>query len=120
MCVVGSCRSCDLLREKLDEACQVITRAEDILANVNRKKSKLYDGISSLHDRYLSFEENLCTFEGVKLVGEEVLFESGKHHVKLRDRFHVASERIVPLETQRSLLEANYEVFLRENHVLRA
>lgn len=46
--------------------------------------------------------------EGMKLVGEEVLFEARKVHVELYDRFWIAPDKIVLLENQQSLLEADY------------
>ncbi|CAH1453008.1 unnamed protein product [Lactuca virosa] len=108
-----SCRSCNMLQEELDEACQVIARDEDILVVVNRKESKFYDGLVSLHDRYLYAEVNLCGAEGTKSAGEEIFLEAVKYHAEMRDRFCTTSERISFLENQRSLLEVNYEAGLR-------
>lgn len=87
---------------------------------MNEKESKLYNGLLSLGNRYLSTEVNLRAVESMKSASEEVLFEAGKHHVELTDWFHVSSERISFLENQRSLWEADYEAFLQENKVMRA
>lgn len=95
LCMVGSCPSCCLLREELNEACRSIACAKYILAIVNCKKSKLYDGLLILCDRYLSVEVNLWAVEGMKLVGEEVLFEDGKHHYYFSDNY--LGESVCPL-----------------------
>lgn len=87
-----------MLQEEFDKACQFISHVNDILAVMNCKKLKLYDGS-----------------ECMKLASEEVLFETGNLHVELSDQF-----RATFLENQCSLLEANYEAFLRENHVMHA
>lgn len=52
---------------------------------MNEKESKLYNGLLSLGNRYLSTEVNLRAVESMKSASEEVLFEAGKHHVELTD-----------------------------------
>ncbi|CAH1436405.1 unnamed protein product [Lactuca virosa] len=109
-----------VLQEEFDMAFQLIAHVDDIFAIANGKKLKLYDGLLSLRDRYLFSEVNLCISEGMKSADKEVLFDTGKHHVELSAQFRVASGRINFLENQCSLLEADYEAFLRENDVLHA
>lgn len=89
-----------MVQKKLVEACHSIDRAEDILFAVNGKKSKLFNGLLIFCDHYLSAKVNFLAAEGMRLDGEEMLFESRKLHFGLFNWCRVASERIYPLENQ--------------------
>lgn len=98
--VVWTLSFCFMVQKKLVEACHSIDRAEDILFAVNGKKSKLFNGLLIFCDHYLSAKVNFLAAEGMRLDGEEMLFESRKLHFGLFNWCRVASERIYPLENQ--------------------
>ncbi|CAI9280921.1 unnamed protein product [Lactuca saligna] len=90
--IVGTCSSCVLLHRELDEACQSIAYAKDIISITIGKKSKLFDWLLIFRDQYISAEVNMRSGEGMKLVGEELLFKVGKLHGELIDHCRIASE----------------------------
>ncbi|CAH1413414.1 unnamed protein product [Lactuca virosa] len=107
-----------MLQEEFDEAIRSIACVEDIISAMNVKKPMLFDRLLILRNRYLSVEVNLRAIEGMKLDGEEMLFKSEKLHAELSNRCRVALEWIMVFENQRSLLEDDYEVCVRENQVV--
>ncbi|CAH1432128.1 unnamed protein product [Lactuca virosa] len=118
--IADGCASCIQFQEELNEACRSIALAESIISTVLGQESKFLDGLLTLQDRYLFLEVNLQATEGMKLAGEEMLFKVVEVHADLYSQYRVAADKVVVLENQRSLLESDYEVCLRENDVLRA
>ncbi|CAH1449098.1 unnamed protein product [Lactuca virosa] len=96
---VEGCADCHPFKEELDDACRSMTRSKKIIS------------ISVV---------NLRAADSMKLDGEEFLMKACSMYVELVEQHRTANDRVVVLENQRALMEANYERRLWDNEVLRA
>lgn len=99
-----------LFEEELDEAYWFIACDEKIISAVLGRDLKFFDGLLTLRDRFLDVEVNMRVFEGMKLASEEMLVKVGEMYVELSICYRDAMAKVVLLESQKTLVQANYEM----------